>query len=207
MLYLNLNASYKCHLLSLIKIPLLRKLFVKEVFFMYKRAILFLLFIVILSACTNTQENSQNNNKNTDTNTDTQPMHYEREKTDVKEDDGAENQRRNGHREPRYSDAFTNEESVELSKRLEKQKNIVKAQVASTEDRIIVAVMLNDHSDHNITRKIESEVKKTNPDKQIVIYTDDSHWDRMKNLDARMKSGSIGNGFEDNIKGLFNIND
>lgn len=161
-----------------------------------------LLLIIVLTACTNTKEEEQDNHDNN--NTGIQPMHFETDKKAENRNNGEDNQRQN---KTRYSDVFTNEESIMLSEKLEKRKGINRAQVASTDERVIVAVMLSDHSDHNITKKIEADIKEIIPDKQIVIYTDDTHWERMKNLDARLESKNIGNDVEDNLKELFNIND
>lgn len=164
-----------------------------------------LLLIIVLTACTNTKEEAQDNHDNN--NTGIQPMHFETDKKAENRNNGEDNQRQQRQNKTRYSDVFTNEESIMLSEKLEKRKGINRAQVASTDERIIVAVMLSDHSDHNITKKIEADIKEIIPDKQIVIYTDDTHWERMKNLDARLESKNIGNDVEDNLKELFNIND
>lgn len=172
---------------------------------MYKKTMALLLLIIVLAACTNTREGVRDDDGNN--NTDIQPMHFESEKKTQNTNNKEGNQSQQKNRESRYSDAFTNEESLMLTNTLEKRKDIMQAQVATTDDRVIVGVMLSEHTDHNTTKKIESEIKEIIPDKQIIIYTDDTRWERMKNLDAKLESKNIGNDVEDNIKELFNIND
>lgn len=166
-----------------------------------------ILLIAILTACTNTREDAEDSNEEVET----QPIHYESEGERKDRLNIQDNPKKEGipkqEKQKNYSDAFTNEESVMLSETLEKRKDINKAQVASTEDRIIVAVMLSDHPDRNITNKIKTDIKKIVPDKQIVIYTDDTHWERMKNLDAGLKSKGVGTDMEDRINYFFNKDD
>ncbi|WP_158591724.1 YhcN/YlaJ family sporulation lipoprotein [Oceanobacillus halophilus] len=162
---------------------------------------------IVMVACTNEDESSQSGSDYLHT----QPIHYdtrqennERMGTNEKsigEQGGYPQSEQRGVNaadyEGGYSDPFTNEETELISKKLKQQKDIIQAQVASTEDRIIVAVMLREHFDHNVTSDIddiEKQVKKIvpNTEKQIIVYTDDVQWDRMKNLNARYKSGKNG---------------
>lgn len=105
------------------------------------------------------------------------------------------------------TDIFTNEQSKKIANRLMKRQDIKAAQVAITDDKIVVGVMLNDHSNHNITTGIKKDVRKFEPDKTIVVYTDDNNWDRMSNLKAKLKQSNLPNDIKDNMKDLFNPDD
>ncbi|MEC5422057.1 YhcN/YlaJ family sporulation lipoprotein [Virgibacillus sp. C22-A2] len=178
--------------------------------------ILLILFVV---GCTNADDNTQTNNEDIRT----QPIHYEteseqkarkglRDKT-IGEQGGYPQSDQEGVNASDYSggysDVFTNEESEFLANELQAHRDIIQAQVASTEDRIIVAVMLREHSNHDVAETIETEVREVIPetDKQIIIYTDDIYWDRMKNLDARLEARDVGEDLEDYITDFFNRND
>lgn len=101
-------------------------------------------------------------------------------------------------------DIFTNEQSKEIANHLMKHQDIKAAQVAVTDEKIVVGVMLNDHGNHNITTDIKKEVRKLEPNKTIVVYTDDNNWDRMSNLKARLKQSNLPDDIKDNMKELFN---
>lgn len=169
---------------------------------MYKKVMMSMLSIAILTACTNTRENAEDNNGKVDT----QPINYETEGERKDRLNIPDNQKQEEHpkqEKQNYSDAFTNEESVMISKTLEKRKDITQAQVASTDDRIIVAVVLSNQPKHDIVNKIETDIKEIVPNKQIVIYTDESHWERMKNLDSGLRSKGVGPDMEDRINYFF----
>lgn len=169
---------------------------------MFKNIIIMSFIFVFLTACTNARDNTESNKENTNT----EPINYEMEGEREERLNIQGNDKQKTYPEQRYSDAFTNEESIMLSKELERRRDVTKAQVASTDDRVIVAVMLQDHADHNITKKLRKEIEKMIPDKQVIIYTDDTHWDRMKNIDAKMGTKNIGNENRNKIKDFFNTN-
>ena len=106
-----------------------------------------------------------------------------------------------------YSDAFTNEESELISKQLKEKKEIVQAQVASTDERIIVAVILSEKTDPGIKQIIQEEVEKIAPEKQVMIYTDEVHWDHMKDLGARKGSENREYDVEEYIDEFFRTED
>lgn len=156
-----------------------------------------LLFFVILAACTNTRDNVQNNNQPKDQ---TQPINFHSSDKQKTRPDLTNNPYRDDN-PARYSDAFTNEESIQISKTLEHKHDIMQAQVASTEDRVIVSLILNDHTDHEVTGKLQREIQEMVPDKQIIIYTDDPHWERMKNMDTKLKAHQFGDDILDFFDG------
>ena len=98
------------------------------------------------------------------------------------------------------ADIFTNEQSKKIANRLMKRQDIKAAQVAITDDKIVIGLMLNDHGDHNITKGIKEDVRKFDQEKTIIVYTDDIHWDRMSNLKARHEQSNL----TENIKKFFN---
>lgn len=106
-----------------------------------------------------------------------------------------------------YSDPFTNEESELISKQLKEKKEIVQVQVAATDERIIVAVILSEKADPEIKKTIQEEVESIAPDKQITVYTDEVHWDHMKNLDARKGSEKREYDIEEYIDDFFRTED
>ncbi|WP_010098989.1 YhcN/YlaJ family sporulation lipoprotein [Ornithinibacillus scapharcae] len=82
-------------------------------------------------------------------------------------------------------DRYSNERTMLISEYLAERKEIVQAQVAETDERIIVAVITPDNEYYpNLNEVIEEEVKRVVPDKQIVVYTQAIWWDRMRNLNS-----------------------
>ncbi|WP_188453524.1 YhcN/YlaJ family sporulation lipoprotein [Virgibacillus oceani] len=170
--------------------------------------------LVFLFGCSNTNQddNAQGNDA------ETQPMHYETDKgqkdlgiydnyvgekggykqSDQKGTNASEGNSGN------YTDIFTNEESNEIYRHVTGLKDVKNAQIASTEDKIIVAVMLNEHPNPDIRDVIAQEVQKFVPDKTVVVYTDEIYWDRMSNLKARSEAEHGGNDFQEQIKKFFN---
>ncbi len=176
-----------------------------------------MMLLLLVAGCNAGQDTSEQRRDNT-----IQPIHFEPEtnandryetnQPSIGEQGGypqSEQEGVNASDFSHYSDAFTNEESARITKELSKQKDIIQTQVASTEDRIVVAVILREHFDHDVSHHIEEEVKKIVPDtdKQIIVYTDDIEWDRMKNLDARLQAKYNGDDLERFVEDLFQLND
>ncbi|MCG1027919.1 YhcN/YlaJ family sporulation lipoprotein [Virgibacillus halodenitrificans] len=176
--------------------------------------------IVLLAftiGCSNNNDESGENK----TNPNTQPIHYEtdQEQKDRLNYDEPSIGERGGYPQSEqeqvndadykggYSDAFTNKEAILLSQELQNKKDIIQAQVAVTDKRIIVGVMQREHTDHFAVNKIESTIREIlpNTEKEIIVYTDDIHWDRMKNLDARLKAKNRGDDLENIVEDFLNI--
>ncbi|RLL47975.1 hypothetical protein D8M04_01470 [Oceanobacillus piezotolerans] len=99
----------------------------------------------------------------------------------------------------KYSDPHTTDESLLLTEELRKHKDIIQVQVASTQERIIVGVILRE-AKHTISKEdIEKEIKQILPNinKEIIVYTDDVSWDYYKDQNARPKSNENGKTMED----------
>lgn len=89
-----------------------------------------------------------------------------------------------------YTDPFTDEESLYLTRELQKRKDIIQAQVVSQEDRLLIGVLLPQHFDQDITlQELEDEVRRILPEneKEIIIYTNNAQWNYLKNKDARIE--------------------
>ncbi|MEN2765869.1 YhcN/YlaJ family sporulation lipoprotein [Ornithinibacillus xuwenensis] len=91
-------------------------------------------------------------------------------------------------------DRYTNERTLLISEYLAERKEIVQAQVVETKDRIIVAIQTENHEYPNLNKIVEEEVRQIEPSKQIVVYTDDNYWERMRNLNSKKID------FDDNIR-------
>ncbi|UJL44955.1 YhcN/YlaJ family sporulation lipoprotein [Virgibacillus sp. NKC19-16] len=188
---------------------------------MYKKILFPLLALtMLLVACTNTDTNDDTQNSNE--NSTSQPIHYETEEEQKNrlntrdqtigeqggypqsDQDGVNSSNYSGG----YSDEYTNEETEKLSRQLKDRKDIVQAQVASTDDRVIAAVILKEkYIDHDIKGSIESEVSEAMPDKEVIVYTDEAYFDQMKDMDARRGSDNKNYNIEDYIKDFFERND
>lgn len=99
-------------------------------------------------------------------------------------------------------DRYTNEKTLQISEYLSERKEIVQAQVAETDDRIIIAVQTENHEYHDLNRIIEEEVRRIEPEKQIVVYTDDNYWERMRNLNSRQIK--LEDDIENSLREFFN---
>ncbi|WP_068674469.1 hypothetical protein [Oceanobacillus sp. Castelsardo] len=169
---------------------------------MYKRKnfIVFGVLTLMLFGCSD--NNALDNSNNDDTNTGTTPVRYE-SKQEQNDRQGITNE------SPRvqntsplsekpdtgdsFTDPYTNEEAVYIYNELIKREEIMQAQVASTKDRIVVAVMFKkQHFNHDSKpngNDIENMVREIVPNtrKDIVVYTDNIEWDKRKNDNARLK--------------------
>ncbi|ALX48193.1 YhcN/YlaJ family sporulation lipoprotein [Lentibacillus amyloliquefaciens] len=84
------------------------------------------------------------------------------------------------------SDLFTNEMSQSISTQLKQRNDIRQAQVAVTDERVVVGVMLTDQAPPDMREVVEQEVKEMVPNKEVHVYTDDIYWDRMRNKDSQL---------------------
>lgn len=166
----------------------------KEVFDM-RRFIIVLIalnFVACAPRYSNQNENAVKNN--------TEPIHFEtkqqqRDRLGVRdksigEQGGYPQTYRDYNKGPdkeRYSDIFTNAESVRLEAHLKTFKEIKQAQVASTKDRVVIGILLNNRfqEDKNVAIDIKKSVEEIVPNKTVVVYTDHIHWDRMRELRAK----------------------
>jgi ABC-type Fe3+-citrate transport system substrate-binding protein len=176
------------------------------------------LLLLFMAACADTGEGESEMNEESPT----QPIHYETEheqkdRLNVRDQTIGE---RSGYPqstqenvndanfEGGYTDEYTNNRTEEIAEYLQQKQNIIQAQVAETDERIVVAVMLQERTNQNVdvSGSIEEEVRNILPgtNKQIVVYTDDNYWDRMKNIDARWKARETGDDLGEMLDDFFN---
>ncbi|MFS0672929.1 YhcN/YlaJ family sporulation lipoprotein [Ornithinibacillus sp. 179-J 7C1 HS] len=98
-------------------------------------------------------------------------------------------------------DSYTNERTLQISEYLSERKEIVQAQVAETDERIIVAVMTGNKYYPDLQDTIEDEVRQIVSDKEIVVYTDSIWWDRMRNLNS--SPNHLDEEIEENLNNFF----
>lgn len=189
---------------------------VKEVFLLKLKYTGLLFAVLLASGCSNDNNNeaSKNNNQpQTDTiNYETESEQNERlglREQSIGEQGGypqtdQDNLNRGDNTTGNNTDVFTNEQSKKIADLLMKRQDIKAAQVAVTDEKIVIGVMLNDHSDHDITKGIKEDVRKYEPNKTIVVYTDDINWDRKNNLRARLNQSNLSVDIKEGIKEFFN---
>ncbi|WP_284139709.1 MULTISPECIES: YhcN/YlaJ family sporulation lipoprotein [unclassified Virgibacillus] len=155
------------------------------------------LVITVLVAC----DGDTSVKKTKENDSEAAPIHYETEQeqqerlgshqSDKHERDAYPQQEEKslngGDRTGSYTDKYTTEDGVRVADHLMNMKEVKVAQVAITKDKVIVAVRLAEGVDPTIQKNIEREVSKFISDKPIVIYTDDNHWDRIRNMNSRFK--------------------
>src|SRR5699024_10530756 len=102
---------------------------------------------------------------------------------------------------------FATKETREITQLLAKREDIRDSQVVSLRDRVVLVLMTDTNKVTNdMVQTITNEVEKITPTKQVLIYTDEYHWNRMKDLDAGLKQRKIGESAEEFIEKYFNIN-
>lgn len=149
----------------------------------YRTAGLVILGITLVG-CTNNNDEATRDNPGDYT----QPINYEtNEEQDEHEGYPQSDQTgMNDGDETGQSDFYTNEETVSIAHKLSKQKEVVQAQVALTEHKVVVGVMLNDNAPPDMQETIKKQVQDMKPDKKVHVYTDDIYWDRMRNKDSKL---------------------
>ncbi|MYL53379.1 hypothetical protein GLW08_08510 [Pontibacillus yanchengensis] len=82
-------------------------------------------------------------------------------------------------------------QSREIGKRLSESRYVKTAQVVVTNEKVVVAIEEPDRTTYtrvNVAEKVR-EILKEMPEtngKEIVVYTDERYWDRMKDLKSRL---------------------
>ncbi|MFD2628668.1 YhcN/YlaJ family sporulation lipoprotein [Oceanobacillus kapialis] len=156
-------------------------------------------FSLLLLAGCNTAQNEQGQGSDQQNKENTEYVHYETDQERVDRNQEPSIGERGGYPqshqegandadfEKGYSDAYTNEEALWLSEELENRKDIVTAQVASTEDKILVGLIQREYAGENVPDQVKEEIKRLLPDtkKEIIVFTDNAYWEYMKNRDAK----------------------
>lgn len=112
-----------------------------------------------------------------------------------------------------YTDPYTNEETQKVAEELMKNRDIILAEVRSTDEQIFVAVQLRENThgrnhDMSVVTDIEEDVRRIidNDDKQIIVLTDHIQWNRMKNHYASPKGLELFDDDEDFFEEFFKNN-
>lgn len=97
-----------------------------------------------------------------------------------------------------YTDPYTTEESQEIAEKLMENRDIIVAEVRIVDEQVFVAVKLRENNydrnhDMSVVTEIEDQVKGIMKDdeKKVVIWTDHTQWNRMKNYHAEPKVAPI----------------
>lgn len=99
---------------------------------------------------------------------------------------------------------FESVESRQISQQLARRDEVIQSRVAVTPNRVIVFASLNDYP-NDIEKQIEDDVKKYVQDKQIIVFTDEAQWERMRHLESSLKAEEIGEDMEQYLERYFNI--
>lgn len=174
------------------------------------------LFISLLFGCTNTDNNTENDNGDANT----QPINYEtneerserlgnRDLTIGQKGGYPQSDQSDlngpGQNDTDSSDIFTNDESKKIMDHLQQRKDVKLAQVASTDDKIMIGIMVQDYANPDINDEIADEVQRMAPGKKIVVYTDDVYWEKMKNLKSRWSNPDEKEQAKRELKEFFNM--
>lgn len=100
---------------------------------------------------------------------------------------------------------FETDEALEIAQKLSLRDDVKQTQVATTDDQVAVFVLLRDYQNPQIAKSIEQDIRAITPNKEIFVYTDKIHWNRLKDLDSSMRARKIGNDLEKFLEENFNI--
>lgn len=172
--------------------------------FKWKPLLILGVLFFMLVGCQNGEENAELDHSENYNENETQPVRFDSRHEGMQRNTGPYSQYMRQEQFPRtkkteydtgdrVTDPYMNEEAVYIRNQLIKRNEIVNAHVSSTEDRIVVVVMLEPHFNHEskpTEKDIEEFVNDLVPtiEKDIVVYTDNTEWDKRKNDNARMNN-------------------
>lgn len=104
-----------------------------------------------------------------------------------------------------HDNDFNNEDAMAVVEKVNELKEITMTQAYSTDDKVYVAVMINpyDMRDETIPGKIEAKVKQVT-DKDLIVYTNNSSWDQMKNFNSRQDTSEAPKKIRERMRNFFN---
>lgn len=100
---------------------------------------------------------------------------------------------------------FKTDEALEVSQALAKREDVRQAQVATSPTQIVAFVILKDFQNPNVAKSIEEEIQNISPHKDIYIYTDQLHYNRVEDLKSSMRARQIGDDLERFFEEFLNI--
>ncbi|MBM7569535.1 YhcN/YlaJ family sporulation lipoprotein [Aquibacillus albus] len=90
-----------------------------------------------------------------------------------------------------YNQSFYNQESQSIAREINQVEGVKISQVIVTDNHVIVSVMLDQYdyktNPERIAEAIYNRTTDLVPDKEVNVYTDAVYWNKMKNLNARLK--------------------
>lgn len=100
---------------------------------------------------------------------------------------------------------FETDEARAIAQELSARKDVKQTQVATNDEQVAVFVLLHDYQDPDIAKSLEKDIHKISPNKEIFVYTDKVHWNRLKDLDSTIKARQIGDNLEQFLEKYFNL--
>ncbi|MRH42998.1 hypothetical protein GH741_09900 [Aquibacillus halophilus] len=126
---------------------------------------------------TNNLTNNRNNNKE-----DVEERYLDGFQSDLEQTDG-----QNGS----YTQSFFNQDSETISKVVNELEEVRMSQTIVTDKQIIISAMLmQEHYDEDtehIVNKISNRASQTIPNKEVIVYTDAIYWNKMRDLNSKIK--------------------
>lgn len=100
---------------------------------------------------------------------------------------------------------FKTDEALYVTQILSERKDVRHAHAASSPTQIVVFVNLKDYQDPHIAKRLEEEVRKVSPHKDIYVYTDQIDYNRMEDLKSSMKARQTGNNIQRFLEEQLNL--
>ncbi|WP_163526466.1 YhcN/YlaJ family sporulation lipoprotein [Halobacillus ihumii] len=107
-----------------------------------------------------------------------------------------------------HDNDFNNEDSMEITQAVNEFKEVTQTQTFTNGERVYVAVMINPHDRRNgkVIKKIRQKVEPMT-DLPVTIYSNNSQWEDVKDLNARSKAQQLPENLREKIKQFFQQND
>lgn len=169
---------------------------------------MFLVLLGIFTACTN---NNAEQHQQEDSNV--QPIRYESNKeenerlgiNDYADKDYYQSDEKGIAHDGNERNIFHSDESLLVAQKLGERPDIKQYQVAVYENYVIVFTILQDYVNDDIAESIEQDVKEVLPSKEVAVYTDEYHWNKMRHMQAGFKQRQIADDLEHYLEENFNI--
>lgn len=167
------------------------------------RGIIFLILLLLVTGCN--EEAREIKKEST-----TQFVRYEtEEKRNPREEDldnslkkYTQSEERGISKDGTKHEIFKTEESMEITQLLSRREDVRHAHVATSRTQVVAFVLLRDFQNPHIAKDLEEEIRTITPEKDIFIYTDKKHYNRIEDLKSSMGARQIG----DNLQQFFEEN-
>ncbi|MFD2926093.1 YhcN/YlaJ family sporulation lipoprotein [Halobacillus naozhouensis] len=107
-----------------------------------------------------------------------------------------------------HDNDFNNEESMEITQAVNELTEVTQTQAFTNGERVYVAVMINPHDrrNGNVIKEVRQKVESMT-DLPVTVYSNNSQWEDMKDLNARLKAQQMPKNLRERIKQFFQQND